>query len=380
MNAVQIALAQLKERRFDAALTVALIAACVVINIALPLVNLQLDRLNYKIAKDIDLIVIAKTAPMLTLPQLISQTDDASHMSLHDVNVMRSNLLVSWSVPVSAQDNFRGFPLVGTEQKFSFLYGATLEDGGSFWGTPYDVVLGADVAKHTGLDLGDHFKAAHSHSRDGGSRADDYVVTGILRPTGNIIDRLILTSMESLWDSSGTQSVAALLLRTKSLPTLQTLIEQNSKLQTVRPKLEAVRLSDQRKRQFKPVQWSTFFILFLPLLRIFLFDKDWLQRRRNFAMLRVIGATPRMIFKQVFLEGFLLAAIGTLIGFVLAHLGIEILAWRVSTSPSFVAVTGFEWAPNEWLVLLIPLVLGALAALYPARKASRILAMEAFAS
>jgi putative ABC transport system permease protein len=64
-----------------------------------------------------------------------------------------------------------------------------------------EVVLGATVAKNANLKIGDTFFGSHGlgealHVHDDAP----YLITGILEPTGTVIDMLILTALESVWD------------------------------------------------------------------------------------------------------------------------------------------------------------------------------------
>ncbi|MFN3591690.1 MAG: FtsX-like permease family protein, partial [Thermaurantiacus sp.] len=65
--------------------------------------------------------------------------------------------------------------------------------------------IGATVARRSGLDIGQRFFGTHGLGDDTGHVHEEvpYTVTGILGPTGTVIDRLILTSVEAVWDAHG---------------------------------------------------------------------------------------------------------------------------------------------------------------------------------
>jgi len=89
---------------------------------------------------------------------------------------------------------------VGTTQKYPELYAAIIAEG-SLWKNSLQVTLGSKVAKKTGLQVGDNFLGSHGLSEGGHVHEEKaYVVTGVFEPSGSVIDQLILTGLESVWD------------------------------------------------------------------------------------------------------------------------------------------------------------------------------------
>ena len=65
-------------------------------------------------------------------------------------------------------------------------------------------VIGAAAARATGLEPGDRFSGAHGFSEAGHAHeSQPYTVVGILAPLETVADRLILTSLESVWELHG---------------------------------------------------------------------------------------------------------------------------------------------------------------------------------
>jgi putative ABC transport system permease protein len=61
-------------------------------------------------------------------------------------------------------------------------------------------VLGSTVAATSGLGVGTTFTGSHGLAEGGGEHAAaPYRVTGVLAPTGTVLDRLVLTSIASVW-------------------------------------------------------------------------------------------------------------------------------------------------------------------------------------
>lgn len=98
------------------------------------------------------------------------------------------------------------------------------------------------------------------------------------------------------------------------------------------------------------------------------------ERRRELGLLQAMGATRRYVFRMVMLESVELTFLGGVLGLVVG--GIVMLALKGSLSTSL--GIAFLW-PAAWYVallvaayLVLALATGAMGALYPATRASRL--------
>ncbi|MFN2396314.1 MAG: ABC transporter permease [Bacteroidales bacterium] len=148
----------------------------------------------------VDLVIGAKGSPVqLILSSVLHADYPTGNINLQQAEAIASNPLVKQYIPVALGDNFRGFRIVGTTRDYADLYNAELAEGSWFKDVP-EVVAGARVADLTGLQIGDEFSGVHGfqdvgHAHDGFL----YKITGILKPTGTVLDNLILTPVESVW-------------------------------------------------------------------------------------------------------------------------------------------------------------------------------------
>jgi putative ABC transport system permease protein len=77
---------------------------------------------------------------------------------------------------------------------------------GRLWQAPFEATLGATVAAATGLKVGDRFVGSHGLVAGGAPHAEHpYTVVGVLAPTASVLDRLVLTPVESVWAVHGMQ-------------------------------------------------------------------------------------------------------------------------------------------------------------------------------
>jgi len=148
----------------------------------------------------IDLVVGAKGSPMqLILSSVFHMDAPTGNISLHEAEQIDRNPLVEKTIPIALGDNYRGFRIVGTTPEYGSLYNATLMTG-RWFGQSFEAVAGAEVARKTGLTTGDNFTGQHGFTPHGHHHDEDiYTVSGVLNPTGTIIDMLILTTVDTYW-------------------------------------------------------------------------------------------------------------------------------------------------------------------------------------
>ena len=149
----------------------------------------------------IDLVVGAKGSPMQILLAGVFHLDQSTgNIPLRTVSQLRAQPLVAQAVPISLGDSFQGFRIVGTTADYLALYRLSLARGES-WKAPMQAVLGAEVARRSGLKPGDRFHGTHGLASGGDEHDEAYEVAGVLAPTGGVVDRLVLTDLASVWEA-----------------------------------------------------------------------------------------------------------------------------------------------------------------------------------
>ena len=84
--------------------------------------------------------------------------------------------------------------------------------------------------------------------------------------------------------------------------------------------------------------------------------------------MRVMGAGQSKLFVLILLEGIILALAGCLLGFLISHIGMEILAHYAKASYRY-SFTGLLFLKEELGILGISVLIGIIAALIPAIRA-----------
>ena len=200
MNLARIVLAYVRRSPLTTLLNLALLTLGVATITLLLLLTTALDERLRRDAAAIDLVVGAKGSPLQLVLSGIYHVDvPPGNIPLAEVATLRADPLIAEVVPIAMGDSFHGAHIVGTEPAFLGLYHARLASG-ALWQAPMEAVLGADIARQSGLAIGARFAGSHGLAEGGEVHADNpYRVVGVLQSAGTVIDRLVLTGVESVW-------------------------------------------------------------------------------------------------------------------------------------------------------------------------------------
>jgi putative ABC transport system permease protein len=148
----------------------------------------------------IDLVVGAKGSGLQLLLATVLHVDIPSgNISYSTFDELKKNPMVKNIVPVSLGDNYATYRIVGTTHDFLGLYHAELAQG-QLWQDKMQLVMGATAAQMTDKKIGDVIAGTHGFAAHGEVHEQfPYKIVGILKPTGTVLDRLILTDTESVW-------------------------------------------------------------------------------------------------------------------------------------------------------------------------------------
>jgi len=341
------------------------------------------DRLT-RDAHGIDLVVGAKGSPLQLVLSTVFQADiPTGNIPLAEMDTLLHNPMIDRGAPLALGDAVKGFRIVGTTPGYLDFYGAKLAQG-QIWRQPMDAVLGATVAAKLRLNPGDSFVGAHGVSGNGEMHeGSPYHVTGILEPTGSVVDRLVLTPVESVWqvhehhhrqDPDAGREVTAVLLHAKTplaIVTLPFQINSQTNYQAAVPSIEAARLFSTLGFGLATVRaFAGILIVSAGLGMLIALTTRLRERRRELAMLRLLGATPRQLFVMVVIEALLLAGLGAILGLAFGHLA----AWAMEAllpAGDAMTVMDLHARASEWLIPALALGVGLIAAIIPAIAAYR---------
>ncbi|MBI5914329.1 MAG: ABC transporter permease [Bacteroidetes bacterium] len=389
--------------------------------------NHQIEQTFNKNLAGVDLVIGAKGSPLqLILCAMYHVDNPTGNISLEQSRAFLNpkHPLVSQAVPLSLGDSYRNYRIVGTTYDMLQFYGASLAEG-QLWANPMDATIGAAVADALHLHVGDTFKSSHGLVEGIEEHEHDFTVKGILKPTGSVIDQLILTVTESIWEShehQGTvddgglamdggheghehkkvspvtydsltirqlaeqqrlelmektdQDITAILIKFRSRTNIQALnmgrnINENTELMAASPPNEIARLQTNLGLGTDVLKLMAWVIVVVSGLSIFISLYSSLRDRRyELALMRVMGGSPGTLFQLILLEGLLLAVLGYVLGIVLSHLSLGFLAGFMKNTYRY-SLTGWQFLPEEIWLLGGALVVGFVAALIPALQAKR---------
>jgi putative ABC transport system permease protein len=304
-------------------------------------------------------------------------------ISYPELAQLRGSFPWAMFVPTAIGDNYRGFPVVATTGEFFSRFEPVLGEPWRFaegraFERNFEVVLGAGVARETGLRMGAELVMTHGagQSREGsddhGHVHEEYkfTVVGILAPTGSPHDRALFSDLESSWilhahdrfEREGSHRtvtagdleeadrvVTGVLLRLPSRDPMSAppaLVSQYDRMRRDGSITVAIP-SNEVQRLFSIVK--SIDLLFVAMAAATLFSStcaillsminSMSERRRQVAILRVLGASPARIFWLVLTES-------TLIGLVGAALGIAVCG--------IVLYTATQWLLSAHGILIAP--------------------------
>lgn len=404
MNLFSLVWNYLKAKPLNTVLNIFLLALGIaVINILL-LFNKQLEQKITENAKGIDLVVGAKGSPLqLILCNIFHVDFPTGNIRLYEAERLARHRLVKKAIPLALGDSYQNFRIIGTNQDYTRLYEAELAQG-DWWKNDLDVVIGATVAEATGIKTGDTFASAHGLSNEGHAHDNAlYVVKGILKKKGNVVDNLLFTNIGSVWkvheaheegeghphtDSitdpsplvpsivrgDSTREITSLLIQYRNpiaAIQLPRLINSQTNMQAASPAFETARLFSILGVGVDVLMGFAYVLIFISALSIFIALYNSLKERQyDLAIMRSMGASRGKLFVAVVMEGAALTVIGSVFGILLGHAVLYAFTQLVAESQK-AGVTALVFYSEEAVIVGGSIVLGLFCSWIPAAQAYR---------
>ena len=318
---------------------------------------------------------------------------------------MKNDPRVELAVPYALGDNYHGFRIVGTtrmlftqsERRDGVRFQAR-GNGRFFDPTRQEAVLGSFAAQKLGLRLGDNFNPYHGLVFDESMRHDEqYTVVGVLEPTNSPSDRVIWIPIEGIYRMEGHvlrgdgedyvaqpgreipdehKEVSAVMLKFRNPQIgfmMDATINKQGKVATLAWPIGAVMAG-----LFDKIGWMNQVLALVSYLVVVVAGGSILasvynsinERRREFAILRSLGARRKTVFAVIVLEAASIAALGVIIGFIV-YAAIFNAASAIVRAQTGIVLELFKFHIVFLIAPVCVILLGAVAGVLPAVKAYR---------
>lgn len=394
MNIIKLTWASIRHQKFQSILTLVLFTISVAVSVAVTSFTGQIGDRITKATKGIDLVVGAKGSPLqLILCNVFHVDYPTGNIRLVDAEQISKHRLVKDALPLALGDAYEGFRVVGSTEKYKDWFSCNIREG-VWWSKDLEVVIGSEVAEKTGLTIDSEFASDHGLSESNGDHTEmQYRVVGILEKSGEISDRLILTSVPSLWlvhhltaksvrnpsrlissadRSDSTSEITSVLLKYRNPLAalhLPRIINQGTGMQAASPAFESSRLQSLIGSGVEVLSAFAWLILLLSGFSIFISLLTGMRERQfDIAVMRVMGAVRLRIFSTIILEGLVISITGTFLGFLLGHLALSGLFFDEAISRN--GISPFYFSQSELFIAFYSIFVGLLASFAPAIKAA----------
>ncbi|ELA6921507.1 ABC transporter permease [Vibrio parahaemolyticus] len=404
---IKLAWKSLMNRKATAVLTIMTVAISVILLLGVERIRTQAKDSFANTISGTDLIVGGRSGQVNLLLYSVFRIGNATNnIDWKSYQEFSQHRAVDWAIPISLGDSHKGFRVMGTNHSYfeHYKYGSkqplTFSKGKEFNGL-FETVLGSDVAKQLGYQIGSEIIIAHGISDVGFSRHDKlpFKVVGILAPTGTPVDKTVHVSLEAIeaihvgWESGARlgptpdakvlqerdfqpKQITAMLVGLKSrIQTfaLQRQINNYPKepLSAIMPGVALHELWGMMSVAEQALMAVSGFVVIAGLLGMLSSLLTSLQeRRREMAILRAMGARPRHVFSLLISEASLFTAAG-IVTAVLGLYAILALLQPLIQQHYGINLTLSTLSAYEWMLLSFVQCAGIVIGFIPAFRAYR---------
>lgn len=417
---IRFILADLRRLWAGSIVVVLLVALATALGVSVILQERALRLGSARAADKFDLVIGAGgSETQLVLSSVFLQPSALPLMSGDVLAKLAADPRVEWAAPVGFGDSFSGYPIVGTTRTLTETISGGFSEGQVFV-SEGEAVIGSNVD----LAIGGEIKPMHGTIETGGHTHTElaYHVTGRLQPTGTAWDRAILVPIQAVWHIHGleaaedhdhdhaaevdhheegvhaedahedadhhaepdphaglnenwtaeTPGLPAVLVKPKTIADAYKLRQdyRNGTTIAVFPGEVLTNLYatlGDAKQILVAVASGAQVLVAASLILVTVIHIG--QRRRQIGALRAFGAPRGAIFGIVWLEFFILVAVGVGLGFTLGYGAALILSGFFSQSSGVNLPVGF--AREDGMLAVILLVFAAVLAALPAVLAYR---------
>ena len=389
MNIFKLSIKNIFNKPLSSSISLSLLILGIgIISLLLQLNTLIKDQMDNNL-RGIDMVVGAKGSPLqLILASVYHIDSPTGNISLKEAEKVSKNRMVGSSIKLLYGDNYKGFRIVGTEKKFIDLYKGSIKEGKE-WNNPYEVLVGSKVYEKLKINLGDNLVSSHGLRETGQSHDEGtFKVVGLLEPSNSVIDQLIITSPESVWDIHDTHNhendddhedehehehddreITAMLIKFKSpmnIIQFPRQINENTNLQAAVPSYEISRLFKLFGFGIETLSYLAYLIIIVSGFSLFInLFNSMRERKYEMALIRTLGASRFQLSTMIIFESLVLTISGFVLGLLFSRFGVMFVSSLMEESINY-NLSSFKILNEEYWLLSLSILIGVLSSLIPA--------------
>jgi putative ABC transport system permease protein len=397
VNIFKLSLKNIFNKPLSSTISLALLILGIgIISLLLQLNTLIKDQMDNNL-KGIDMVVGAKGSPLQLILSSVYHIDSPTgNISLEEAEKISKNRMVGSSIKLLYGDNFKGYRIVGAEKKFIELYNGKIKKGKNL-SKPFEVLVGSKVYSKLKIDIGDDLISSHGLRETGESHDDQsFKVVGLLEPSNSVIDQLIITLPQSVWDVHGNhdhkeehehdheeehehdhdkehqhddREITAMLIKFKSpmnIIQFPRQINETTNLQAAVPSYEISRLFKLFGFGIETLSYLAYLIIIVSGFSLFInLFNSMRERKYEMALIRTLGASRLQLSTMIIFESIILTISGFIFGLLFSRFGVMFVSSLMEESINY-NLSSFKILNEEYWLLLLSVIIGLMASLIPA--------------
>ena len=404
MNIFKLSIKNIVSKPLNSILSLALLIFGIgIISLMLQLNSLIKTQMDNNL-KGIDMVVGAKGSPLQLILSAVYHIDSPTgNISLEDAEKIKNNRMVGSSIDLLYGDNYKGYRIVGTEQKFLDLYNAKIKEGKK-WNEPFEVVVGSKIYSKFNIKIDDELVSSHGLRETGELHTDRlFKVVGLLEPSNSVIDQLIVTSPKSIWDlhndhdhsseeheeehdhehdeehdhdhneehdhEHDDKEITAMLIKFKSpmnIIQFPRQINEDTNLQAAVPSYEISRLFKLFGFGIETLTYLAYLIIIVSAFSLFInLFNSMRERKYEMALIRTLGSSRRQLSMMIIFESLILTTVGFFIGLLISRLGVIFVSSLMEESLNY-NLKSFGILNEELWLLGLSIFIGLISSIIPA--------------
>ena len=397
MNIFKLSIKNIFNKPLSSSISLALLILGVgIISLLLQLNTLIKDQMDNNL-RGIDMVVGAKGSPLQLILSSVYHIDSPTgNISFQEAENISKNRMVGSSIKILYGDNYKGYRIVGAEKKFIDLYKGVIKEGKD-WEKPYEVLVGSKVYEKLKINLGDELVSSHGLRETGQSHDEGtFKVVGLLKPSNSVIDQLIITSPQSVWNihddhdhddedehehedeheledehehEHDDREITAMLIKFKSpmnIIQFPRQINENTNLQAAVPSYEISRLFKLFGFGIETLSYLAYLIIIVSGFSLFInLFNSMRERKYEMALIRTLGASRLQLSTMIIFESLVLTISGFVLGLLFSRFGVMFVSSLMEESLNY-NLNSFKILNDEFWLLGLSILIGMVSSLIPA--------------